>query len=174
MISKNCTVCGEAFVARGRSLTCSKDCSRELERLTVARRVTEVTRVAARLRAVRWRAANRDRHREYARRYNQEHPDVQRASVAVARYVRESPLGLAGVDDRFDPHEIHDRDEWTCWICRRQLDRSALKGSRDAATIDHVVAVTDGGRHSRSNVRSAHSGCNARRHNLGRKRRRRR
>lgn len=62
--------------------------------------------------------------------------------------------------EQFTLREIADRDGWRCHICRRAvIDRPYA--ARDAdPTIDHLVPVSDGGEHTKANVRLAHNRCN--------------
>lgn len=47
-----------------------------------------------------------------------------------------------------------------CWICGEPIDRS-LPGEDDRAiSIDHVLALADGGNHDLSNLKAAHRVCN--------------
>jgi 5-methylcytosine-specific restriction endonuclease McrA len=57
--------------------------------------------------------------------------------------------------------KVFDRDDWTCHICNRPIDRHAKVPEPLAATVDHVVALACGGEHSMANARTAHFLCNA-------------
>lgn len=63
----------------------------------------------------------------------------------------------------FDPVEIFDRDDWTCYICGDRLDPE-LRGSNDpkAPEIDHIRSLADGGEHVRRNVACSCRECNRR------------
>lgn len=68
----------------------------------------------------------------------------------------------AVVREAFDPREIYDRDGWRCGLCRRRVLQRVQVPHPKAATLDHIVPLTEGGAHTRANVQLAHFGCNAR------------
>ena len=51
--------------------------------------------------------------------------------------------------------EIAKRDSWRCHICKRTV-------TRDTWSLDHLVPVSRGGDHTRTNVALAHRSCNSR------------
>jgi 5-methylcytosine-specific restriction endonuclease McrA/predicted nucleic acid-binding Zn ribbon protein len=56
--------------------------------------------------------------------------------------------------------KIYERDGWKCQICGKKVNR-LLDGSHPmAASLDHIVPLSKGGRHEPSNVRLAHRKCN--------------
>lgn len=56
--------------------------------------------------------------------------------------------------------EIFERDNWTCHICHKPVDRKADRLSPNGATIDHLVPISQGGRDVAANVATAHWKCN--------------
>lgn len=58
------------------------------------------------------------------------------------------------------PLAIYKRDDWTCQLCGDPIDRTAKAPAPMAPTIDHVVALANGGTHEPSNVQAAHFQCN--------------
>lgn len=63
--------------------------------------------------------------------------------------------GIAVVE-RFRRTEIYLRDGGRCGVCGREVEYAK-------ATLDHIVPLSRGGYHTRSNVRIAHLDCNANR-----------
>lgn len=62
--------------------------------------------------------------------------------------------------ERFTSREIFERDGWRCHLCGLSVpDRPYAARDKDP-TIDHLIPVSDGGLHVRSNVRLAHNRCN--------------
>jgi len=53
------------------------------------------------------------------------------------------------------------RDGWTCKICGQPVLPNVDTYHPLAATIDHIVPLSKGGEHSRSNVQCAHHLCNS-------------
>lgn len=71
------------------------------------------------------------------------------------------------VDKDITLKKLYDRDKGRCWICGLQCDYNdkEYKGKTMIAgnmypSIDHVVALSDGGQHSWDNVKLAHRICN--------------
>lgn len=60
------------------------------------------------------------------------------------------------------------RDKGICWICHKQVDWNDFEKRDDGVfivgnnhpSIDHVIALANGGKHSWENVRLAHCKCN--------------
>ena len=69
--------------------------------------------------------------------------------------------------DRFTRLEIFERDQWTCAICKKKIDKRLRHPNRWAATIDHIIPVIEGGLDLRANVRAAHQSCNSSRNHRG-------
>ncbi|WP_216362098.1 HNH endonuclease signature motif containing protein [Pseudonocardia sp. N23] len=57
---------------------------------------------------------------------------------------------------------VFERDSWLCHLCGTPCDGRPSQTWRPlAATLDHVVPLARGGRHSYANVRTAHARCNS-------------
>lgn len=63
----------------------------------------------------------------------------------------------------FADAEIFDRDGWVCGICGRRVKPSRHHRDQDGPSIDHIIPLSAGGTHSRTNVRLTHLRCNVRR-----------
>ena len=58
-------------------------------------------------------------------------------------------------------HErIRARDGDRCWLCDGKLQFDAIPNSKKAPTIEHLVALTDGGSNELANLVLTHPGCN--------------
>lgn len=65
--------------------------------------------------------------------------------------------------------EVLARDGWRCQLCGEPIDPYAPPRSPRSATVDHIVAVLDGGSwYNLANLRAAHLVCNSTRANRGR------
>lgn len=65
--------------------------------------------------------------------------------------------------------EVLERDGWRCQLCGEPIDPHAPPKSPRSATVDHIVAVLDGGSwYNPANLRAAHLRCNSDRANRGR------
>ena len=90
----------------------------------------------------RWRAANPD----YRKHYNDTHKEERAASNN-----RRRALKAAATIEDFDIMEVWEREGYTCAYC----------GSTENLTIDHIVALADGGSHSLDNLTVACMSCNS-------------
>lgn len=52
------------------------------------------------------------------------------------------------------------RDGWVCQLCQRPVDEGLPWPHTESASLDHVVPLSRGGDHVRTNVQLAHLGCN--------------
>lgn len=64
--------------------------------------------------------------------------------------------------EAFGRIEIFERDEWVCQICMEPTDRNASWPNPLMPSLDHIVPVSRGGKHSRANAQTSHLGCNIR------------
>lgn len=58
-------------------------------------------------------------------------------------------------------YEVYERDNWTCYICEYEVERDADPCSNWAPSVDHVIALVNGGNHGLDNWRCAHRWCNS-------------
>ena len=56
--------------------------------------------------------------------------------------------------------EIYKRDQNTCQLCHQPVDMTLKLPNKMAATLDHIVAVTNGGTNAVTNLQLAHFKCN--------------
>jgi 5-methylcytosine-specific restriction endonuclease McrA len=67
--------------------------------------------------------------------------------------------------ERFTMLDIADRDGWVCGLCLGPIDPN-IRGDRfRQATVDHILPLSQGGRHYFDNVQLAHWTCNAAKRN---------
>lgn len=64
--------------------------------------------------------------------------------------------------EKFDRVEIFERDGWICGICNEPVDPGLAHPDPMSASLDHIVPVSRGGKHSRANTQCAHLTCNVR------------
>lgn len=126
----------------------------ELCRAT-ARAYAAANREAARERARAWYQSNLDRARDNVRAYRVNNSDKVRAFQAERRAI------VRGVGaDRVSPKEIFDRDGWVCGLCLSKVKKSLRYPDPMSASMDHIVPISLGGVHRRSNLQCAHLICN--------------
>ena len=76
---------------------------------------------------------------------------LARRSKSRANREKAAPR-VAGEDVSLDA--IYDRDNAKCCLCKRHV-------AREQASLEHVVALANGGEHTEANVRLAHRRCNS-------------
>ncbi|WP_165821717.1 HNH endonuclease [Mycobacterium colombiense] len=64
--------------------------------------------------------------------------------------------------ERIDPVEVFESDDWTCGVCAGPVDPELKFPDPMAASLDHIIPLSRGGEHVRSNVQCAHWICNCR------------
>lgn len=65
--------------------------------------------------------------------------------------------------DLIDRDVVGKRDGWVCGICRCDVDSSRAWPDPKSPSLDHIVPLSRGGRHTYSNVRITHLTCNVKR-----------
>lgn len=60
------------------------------------------------------------------------------------------------------PREIFIRDNWRCQICKKKVNEKFAAPDPRSPSLDHIIAMSKGGPHLRTNVQCAHYGCNSR------------
>lgn len=156
-----CPYCGD-HMTNARRKQCGKpDCKRAFN----AERMRDWQRTY-RQEYGQWYA--RHRHGEAQRAYGQQYRQQvghwrqlypARAAAADAR--RRMRIEQARTAEVFAPLDVHTRDEWTCQLCRQPIDPKVAWPDPMSASVDHIVPLSRGGRHSMANVQSAHLGCNS-------------
>lgn len=72
---------------------------------------------------------------------------------------------LQGADTQsYDRKGVFERDGWTCQVCGESVDKRTRVPHPKAATIDHIVPLSQGGDDTRKNVQCAHFECNTNKH----------
>ena len=56
--------------------------------------------------------------------------------------------------------DVFERDNWICHLCDNRINRYLRLPNWWAATIDHVIPISEGGTHTWDNVKAAHAKCN--------------
>jgi hypothetical protein len=67
--------------------------------------------------------------------------------------------------ENIDPYIVFEEDKWVCGICNKTVNRQLYKPDLMSPSLDHVVPLSKGGGHVRSNVQLAHLLCNIIKHN---------
>lgn len=59
-----------------------------------------------------------------------------------------------------DRDEIFERDGWICQLCGKPVDKNARWPEPHMPSIDHIIPLSLGGPHLRTNIQCAHLTCN--------------
>jgi len=96
---------------------------------------------------------------------NKNSPSYKKAKKAW-RLKRKAIERGATIAEKFHPFEIFDRDGWRCQICGTKTPK-ALRGTYkpNAPELDHIVPISKGGSHSKSNSQTSCRRCNAEKSN---------
>jgi hypothetical protein len=65
-----------------------------------------------------------------------------------------------GANEKIDSLEIFERDGWKCGLCHRKVNPKFVWPHRMSPSLDHIVPISKGGDHVRTNVHLAHLTCN--------------
>ncbi len=128
----NSGYCSKSCYDRGAAIACA-DCGTTTYRLPAKRRTRCSSCQTAATRDLRkWTSVNRHR----------------------LKYAR------ADASERFNDREIFERDGWCCQLCHRKINPKFSFPDGRSASVDHIVPLSRGGFHIRSNVHAAHLSCN--------------
>lgn len=99
----------------------------------------------------------------FVRRANQLGQYCSRGQCAkrAGKRTRRHRLRTNGPSEIFTLREIAERDGWRCHLCLRKINKLLDPQHPRAASIDHLVPVSDDGLHLRENVAIAHRECNS-------------
>lgn len=96
--------------------------------------------------------------------------DPARAAKRQQDRRRRDQMRAAGPVESFTAAEIGNRDAWLCGICQdtaRPVDPGPGAPRALSPSVDHIVPVSGGGQHARTNVRITHLWCNVERNSGG-------
>lgn len=79
-------------------------------------------------------------------------------------FKRRAVIGATDAD-LIDSEIVFERDGWLCQLCGEEIDRDLVCPNPRAASLDHKIPISRGGRHTYDNVQCAHFGCNSRKGN---------
>lgn len=155
-----CEVCAQAFTPRSaRSRTCSAACLKKLHR-------DSSTRVCSNADCGRPTRANGMCSKHYkASHPNRKswkkngRPEVRRAALRKRTQLRRA-LTRDPAAEPIDREEIGVRDGWKCGLCHTRVHNSLPYPHPKSPSLDHILPLSEGGKHVRTNVQIAHLKCN--------------
>jgi hypothetical protein len=172
--SLQCSYCGRPFLGRHRGTeACSRECALARKRRRFqeyAQRRKGSPRHACQVCGKEFVVPYGNKRRAYcsdecaneAARRRKENPETKRKRS----HMRRARKYGNGKVESISPHAVFERDEWTCGICGKKVDRSRRYPDPYSASLDHVVALASGGTHTWDNVQCAHLVCNSRKRDL--------
>jgi 5-methylcytosine-specific restriction endonuclease McrA len=102
-----------------------------------------------------WREANPGKNTEHYRRWRTENPEQAARKARIDRTTRRArETGVPS--EPIDLLDIAERDGWCCHLCGDSV-------ARIDASLDHLIPLSKGGPHLKTNVALAHIRCNKRR-----------
>lgn len=161
-----CSGCGDSFGRRVRASQLGTAYCRKLE----------CQRERNRIRMRAFYAERPGYYRKYSVVTNAKHQAERRAGLRPSKRVEHAESYKAGDQlrrarkrgvecERFSSREIFERDGWRCGICEHTVDSKLRYPNPRSASLDHVIPLSKGGGHTRSNTRCSHLECNVRRGN---------
>jgi 5-methylcytosine-specific restriction endonuclease McrA len=153
-----CAVCGKSFLRKGNS---QKYCSDECVKKANSKRAMH-TKIC----------------KECGREFETDHDKTLYCSSTCSnRYRRkrnalskDKRLSLNGkIDYSISLKKLYKRDKGICYICGKQCNLKDIEiteegyyiAGEDYPSIDHVIPIAKGGKHSWNNIKLAHRCCNA-------------
>jgi hypothetical protein len=109
-----------------------------------------------------YRSINKERLSIYYVKYREENPNVIRSNNQRRRARKRDSL-----IENFNCLEIYERDNWMCGLCGKRVNKKLKYPNPLSASLDHIIPLAKGGKHSRANVHLAHLRCNEIAHTSG-------
>lgn len=102
-----------------------------------------------------YRKAHSDKVKAHDKMRYRLHPEIKKEN---ARKRRAIVLGAAHED--YTSNYVFRRDNWTCGICGRKINKRLKWPMPFSPSIDHIVPLSKGGNDNPANVQAAHLRCN--------------
>ena len=108
----------------------------------------------------------RERVSDANKRWAEKRTDAYYAKNRRERRRRRARLAGA-VSDAYSLTQIAERDGWRCGICLQVVGKKFDSNHPRAATVDHIVPLSDGGDDVLTNLQLAHRSCNSKKMHTG-------
>jgi len=103
----------------------------------------------------RWRDANREQENKKARERSRLFPEKGRS-----RRQRRRACLRDRIIEKFLDIEIFERDNYICGLCHKAIDPLLRHPHPLSVSLDHIIAIANGGDHTCDNVQASHLVCN--------------
>lgn len=143
-----------------------RNCQRELDKIYTSKPERKAKKKAS---IKKWRQENKEKIKAYKkeRLANPETEKIDKASAnkrnrtyyqnnkqkCFDHTARRRARERNAYQEKVDRLKIAERDKWICHICGKKVNRKNM-------SIDHLIPISQGGEHSKKNVRLAHLSCN--------------
>jgi len=161
-----CIICGETIFSTRIKFYCSSDCSKES-----ARRKSKIIDMKKHESKIcKCKICNKEFHPQYATKQrsfcsdeckHQNKKNIQYYKHSIYRIRNKSASR-----EKFTRQEIFDRDNWICKICGNVVEEKLRCPHPLAATVDHIIPLSNNGSHTKDNVQCAHFICNVNKSNM--------
>jgi len=105
------------------------------------------------------RETNKDRLKDYMAVYYKTNKDIFRANHRKRR-----ALKSGAYHEPYKDIDIYERDGWMCGICGTKINRRLKYPHPRSKSIDHIIALINGGDDAPINLQPAHLRCNLKKH----------
>lgn len=145
-----CVVCGEMFRPQGRTIKCcSLACSHKAGAKTL--QAIKITKNCQRC----GREFVTDELHSYAK-----YCAKCRGYGDIEKNRRRRAIKRKAQADKINDLEIYERDGWICQICGKRVNKDVKWPHPKSPSIDHIIPLSQGGEHIKTNVQLAHLDCN--------------
>lgn len=155
---RDCVQCGERYLATyDGQRCCCRECAKELGDAVKHRRAmldSDATKVCERC------------GEEFAPSYYGQHAlycDGCRKEIDQSRGSRRKKLYRATGRDPINREAVFERDKWVCQLCGKSVNPNCAWPHPMSPSIDHIIPLSQGGKHTMRNVQLAHLECNCKR-----------
>ena len=84
----------------------------------------------------------------------------RRSTKKPVRYYSAKRRKVYALGDEINHLTLFELFAWTCVICNGQINRHVRLPNWEAATVEHITPLSQGGTHTWDNVGPAHARCN--------------
>lgn len=154
-----CASCGRIFIARAKTtVVCSNECRNKRDRF-LSHETTRKNKVLA---SRSCSECGEPFIPEYGSKRRNFCSDkcMKKHSRRNGKHIRHERFKVS-FRERVYKMQIYRRDGYRCQICKGKVNIKAKVPNPLAPTLDHIIAIANGGTHEPSNVRLAHFMCNS-------------
>lgn len=164
---RECEICGvEYYSRRNQGITCSQKCAAQLRLTKKAQWVVHISGTCEGCGVDFARGVAGADHKKGIPSLTYCSVECYRAHDSRNRqHRRRAALGGAVTADEVMVQQLLERDGPYCRLCGGDLDITKRGRSSESVSVDHIVPIASGGKHSLKNCQLAHLGCNSRKCN---------